>query len=207
MGVPDRPRAVHPGSPLFPTTPAVQKRLQQAGRVSGHPAETCELCRSRLDPKLGDDPERARCASCLRRAETSDSAAGKSSAVASPLPAARGFTPGEKALIRKIHGFMPAQQLLSILNERLVADRGAGVVRHTMEQLHTEIGDAGGVAARGGGTDWANLRKTLAAARKSGTLDAICEQTIEDFAVVFSLNARQLLTLKEVVLGAKDGRS
>ncbi len=54
---------------------------------------------------------------------------------------ARPFTVAEKGLIKKVHGFMPPQQLLEILNERLVCDIGQDAVLYSMEQLHAEIGD------------------------------------------------------------------
>ena len=38
----------------------------------------------------------------------------------------------------------------------------------------------------------------------AGRLDGISEQTINDFAVVFSLNQKQLLTLKDTVLQAGE---
>lgn len=116
---------------------------------------------------------------------------------------ARPFTAAEKGLIQKVHGFMPAQQLLNILNERLVCDLGADAVPYSMEQLHAEIGDAtGGVPATG--HDWPSLRKLIAKAERDGVLDAINEQVINDFAVVFSLNQKQVLVLKDIVLQAKE---
>lgn len=117
----------------------------------------------------------------------------------------RPFTPAEKALIQKVHGFMPAQQLLGILNERLVCDLGDRAVPYTMEQLYAEIGDV--AAAPAGGHDWASLRKLLANARRKGLLGSIGAQAIDDFAVVFSLSAGQVVRLKDVVLQAKDGGS
>src|SRR5574341_31048 len=53
----------------------------------------------------------------------------------------RPFSAAEKALIRKVHGYMPAQQLLEVLNERLAADLGPDETPHTMEQLYAEIGE------------------------------------------------------------------
>lgn len=67
---------------------------------------------------------------------------------------ARPFTVAEKGLIKKVHGFMPAQQLLDILNERLVCDLGPEATPYSMEQLYAEIGDAAGGAAPAGGHDW-----------------------------------------------------
>lgn len=114
----------------------------------------------------------------------------------------RPFTPGEKALIQKVHGYMPAQQLLDILNERLACDLGRDEQQHTMEQLYTEIGTADAVPA--GGHDWSSLRKLLAKARREGVLNGITRQVIEDFAVVFSLTPGQVLRLQDVLL-RKDG--
>lgn len=115
---------------------------------------------------------------------------------------ARPFTTADKGLIRKVHGFMPAQQLLDILNERLVCDLGSDATLYTMEQLYAEVGDAMGAPA--GGHDWPSLRKLLAKAQRDGVLDKIDEQTINDFAVVFSLNPKQVLALKDIVLQIKE---
>jgi hypothetical protein len=114
----------------------------------------------------------------------------------------RAFTAAEKALIGKVHGYMPAQQLLEILNERLAADLGPDEPQHTMEQLYAEIGDSGAMPA--GGHDWSSLRKLVAKARRDGVLERVTRQVIDDFAVVFSLNARQVLNLHDVLLKAKD---
>ena len=115
----------------------------------------------------------------------------------------RAFTAGEKSLIRKIHGHLPAEDLLRILNERLVCDLGSGAVAYTMEQLYTEIGDATG-PAQAVGHDWASLRKLLAKAGRDGVLDSITAQVIDDFAVVYSLNMKQMLVLKDIVLRATE---
>lgn len=115
---------------------------------------------------------------------------------------ARPFTVADKGLIQKMHGFMPAQQLLDILNERLVCDLGQDAALYTMDQLHAEIGANAAVPA--GGHDWPSLRKLLSKAERDGVLDAINEQTIDDFAVVFSLNSKQVMVLKDIVLQAKE---
>lgn len=116
---------------------------------------------------------------------------------------ARTFTAAEKGLIKKVHGFMPAQQLLDILNERLACDLGREAVPYTMDQLYAEIGGGEGVSPVGG-HDWPSLRKLLSKADHNGVLDAIDEQVINDFAVVFSLNQKQVLVLKDIVLQAKE---
>ncbi len=120
---------------------------------------------------------------------------------ATPKP--RAFTAADKALIRKLHGFMPPSQLLGVLNDRLVADLGQKAVRYTVEHLHAEIGEVASTAPDGG-HDFAALRKIIAAARRDGTLADITEQVIDDFAVVFSLNTRQVLRLKDIILPAKE---
>ncbi len=118
-------------------------------------------------------------------------------------PKPRAFTPAEKALIGKVHGYMPAPQLLAILNERLAGDLGPAVAPHSMEQLHAEIGAA--PAASAGAHDWASLRTLVANARRAGVLDAVTARVIDDFAVVFSLSAGQVLRLQDVLLRAKEG--
>lgn len=114
----------------------------------------------------------------------------------------RAFTPADKALIRKVHGYMPAQQLLEVLNERLAADLGPEETPYTMEQLYAEIGEVDTVPD--GGHDWSSLRKLLAKARRDGSLDAISRQVIDDFAIVFSLSTGQVLRLQDVLLHAKE---
>jgi hypothetical protein len=114
----------------------------------------------------------------------------------------RPFTVADKALIKRVHGYMPAQQLLEVLNERLVADFGPDEEPHTMEQLYAEIGEVDAPPADA--HDWSSLRKLVARARRDGVLDKVTRQLIDDFAVVFSLNGRQVLQLHDVLLKAKE---
>lgn len=118
----------------------------------------------------------------------------------------REFTSADKALIRKVHGYMVPQQLLQILNERLISDIGAGVALYTLDQLKAEI--AGVSAAMPpipvGGNDWGSLRKLLATAKRTGVLAQIDEQVINDFAVVYSLNQKQVMSLKDILLNEED---
>ena len=114
----------------------------------------------------------------------------------------RPFSAAEKALIRKVHGYMPTQQLLELLNERLAADLGPDEPPHTMEQLYAEIGDAEGSPE--GGHDWSSLRKLLAKARRDRVLEQVTRQIIDDFAVVFSLSPAQVLRLQDVLLRAGE---
>lgn len=109
------------------------------------------------------------------------------------------FSAADKSLIRRVHGYMSASQLLGILNEKLVADRGDSVVRYTLEQLRAEITAVSG-AVPGDAGDWGSLRKTLATARRDGVLALITEEVIDDFAIVFSLNQKQVMSLKDILL-------
>ena len=115
----------------------------------------------------------------------------------------RGFTEAEKSLIRKTHGYIPVQQLLGILNERLKNDLGPNATPYMAEQLHAEIAKvAGAVPTNGSG--WAALRKLLAQARANGTLDLITDQIIGDFAVVFLAAPNQVIRLKDVLLNREE---
>ena len=169
----------------------------------------CRLCRCRLDGSGDDDLTRELCGSCKTRPEArrlndvAPHSATRKVGGDRSSPAARAFTAAEKALIRKVHGYLPAQKLLEILNERLACDLGPDAAPYTIEQMYAEIGDAAG-AAPAGGHDWASLRKLLGRAKQAGVMGAITEQVINDFAVVFSLNPKQALVLKDIVLQAKE---
>lgn len=118
--------------------------------------------------------------------------------------APRPFTAADRSLIKQVQALMPPAQLLGLLNERLLADLGEDAPRYTMEQLHAEI--AATAAAIPEVKDWSGLRKLMGQARRSGLLDKINAQTINDFAVVFSLTPAQVLRLKDAVLDTKGGR-
>lgn len=118
----------------------------------------------------------------------------------------RDFTAADRALIRRVHGYMSSLQLLGILNERLVCDLGHAATPFTIEQLHAEIASVSS-AVPSNGDDWAGMRKLLAKARCAGVLELITEQVINDFAVVYSLNQKQVLTLKDIVLQAREEQS
>lgn len=115
----------------------------------------------------------------------------------------REFNAADRAIIRRVHGYMSAAQLLSILNERLACDQGEGAQPFTVDQLRAEIANITG-GATPGASDWASLRRVLAKAQREGVLAAIDEQVINDFAVVFSLNQKQVMVLKDIVLQAKE---
>ena len=146
----------------------------------------------------------------VRRHSLDDTApvrrASPSTAMERPSTKPRDFTAADKALIRRVHAYMNPLQLLGILNTRLTCDLGDGVSLFTIDQLRTEIASVSS-AVPAGGNDWGSLCKLLAKARRDGVLDGISEQTVNDFAVVFSLNQKQLLSLKDTVLAAgKDGQ-
>ena len=82
-----------------------------------------------------------------------------------------------------------------------MGDKGGSAQRYTMKQLQDEIA-ATAVAKPQGAQDWSSIRKVIAQARRSGVLVRVDEQVIQDFAVVFSLNAKQVMTLKDIVLKA-----
>lgn len=109
------------------------------------------------------------------------------------------FTAADKALIRRVHGYMAPLQLLGVLNERLACDHGAGAVLFTIDQLKAEIASVA-TALPATANDWGALRKVLAKARREGILDVIDEQVINDFAVVYSLTQKQVMTLKDILL-------
>lgn len=191
--------------PDAPTTAALRRRLEIAGQLPRPGQATvrhynCLLCGC----KTGNDPDADRvlgvCGTCKSRPEARrlQATSGSSSA--------RGFTEAEKSLIRKTHGYIPGQQLLGILNERLKNDLGPNAMPYTAEQLHTEIAKVSGpIATNGNG--WAALRKLLAHARKMGTLDLITDQIIADFAVVFLLTPNQVIRLKDVLLSREEDES
>jgi hypothetical protein len=151
----------------------------------------CRLCTCLLNTESpADDFIGKLCTDCRKRPEA-----------AKPTTARRGFTVADKALIGKVHGYMPAQQLLDVLNQRLVADLGEGAEQHTLEQLHEEIRE---IAPAATGGDWAGLRQLIAQARRDGVLDQVSAQTIDDFAIVFSLTPAQVLRVKDVILSARS---
>lgn len=115
----------------------------------------------------------------------------------------RDFTAADRALIRRVHGYMSKLQLLGILNERQACDLGHAATPFTIDQLQAEI-DSVSSAVPSNGDDWASMRKLLAQSRCAGVLGLITEQVINDFAVVYSLNQKQVLTLKDIVLQARE---
>jgi len=161
--------------------------VQERVLGTGH---RCRLCRCNIDADPDADRKIGACGSCKTRPEASR---------LRNLESAGAFTEAEKSLIRKVHGYLPALQLLGILNDRLRADLGPDAQPYTAEQLHNEIAAIPG-AKPGGDHGWAGLRKLLAQAKRVGTLDQITDQVINDFAVVFSLSPKHLMRLKDILL-------
>lgn len=155
----------------------------------------CRGCGCALKPDRGDDLITGRCQDCGRRPETAK--------LASAKPAARVFTDADRSLIRAMHGYLPAGELLRILNERMVADLGAMVPLYSVEQLHRAIAELTGVARA---DEWTSLRRVLAQARKAGVLDVLTPVVAEAFAVVFQLSTAQVTHLRDVLDHARGGR-
>lgn len=113
----------------------------------------------------------------------------------------RPFTDADLILIRRVSAYLPAIQLLELLNARLLADIGAAAAPYSMEQLQRTITTLARPPREPG---WGGLRKLIEEARATGVLGQITAQRIDDFAVVWSLNAKQVVTLKDILL-ASDG--
>ena len=178
-------------------------QLVKGGPPPGHgPKPKCRLCQSMLRAEEGDDLVVQVCSFCAatpngRRLQKNSVISGNAA-----LPAAqsdREFTDAEKSLIQRMHKFTSASELLGILNERLSFDQGATDVHYSLEQLSAEISRLT-VPAPVNVRDWVGMRKLINQARRDGVLGQINEQVINDFAVVFSLNTRQVLALKDVLL-------
>ena len=192
-------RVFRPSDPDAPITPALRRSLAQAGRLvpdtphklvaGGRP---CLLCGCNITGDPEADHAIQACGSCKSRPESRR----LRTTAAAPV---RGFTDADKSLIRRIHGYVPAQQLLGILNDRLLTDLGSEAKPYTAEQLHAEIAGIPGKAAVPDNS-WAALRKLLAGAERDGTLRRISAQVIDDFAVVFSLSPKHLMRLKDILL-------
>jgi hypothetical protein len=163
----------------------------------------CRVCRSMLRSEEGDDLVIQVCAFCESTPDgkrlRAPSATAKGPTTSPAAQATREFTPAEKSMIQKMHRFTSASELLGILNERLSFDLGSAAVPYRLEQVNREINELA-VPAPVSGRDWVGMRKLINQARRDGVLPLINEQVINDFAVVFSLNTRQVLALKDVLL-------
>lgn len=161
--------------------------------------DRCVLCGVALEDDL--QIRAGLCDSCAKRPEAKR--VGARSPAAPSKVAARAFTPADKALIRSMHGQLPAIDLLRLLNHRMVADLGPKVPLYTLEQLHGEVQTI--PAAPASADDWSRLRRVLAEARTTGVLASITPQILDDFGAVFQLSPAQLMNLRNVIRGTKEG--
>lgn len=170
----------------------------------------CRLCSVILG--LDDDRANRLCLDCLtrpeakrvlgsgRQAATAPSAPKPAGAPPAP-PQPRPFTAAEKSLIKHTGSYMPASDLLQILNDRMHADLGAEAPDYTLEQLQAEIQ---GNQQEQRSADWAGVRQVIAVARRCGVLAEVTPQVIDDFAVVYQLSGAQKTHLRDVVRSAKE---
>lgn len=162
----------------------------------------CRLCDIKLKPTDFPEAQQAGlCSDCARRPENKQPPASKP-----PLtlirPRPRPFTAADKALIRAIHGYTPAQELLRILNERLHADTGDPSASYTLEDLQTEVNVL--AAESPGDEDWAGLRRHLDQARQNGLLKRIDQATLDIFTLLFRLTTAQATRLADIIIQAKE---
>ena len=171
----DQPRIFKRSDPDFPTTQAAINHLVAASRVEG-------------EGPLANRPHRF--------------GAGRYPPANPHLSAATAtadFPDADRSLIRHIGPLVPRTRLLTLLNERRQADLGASAVPYTMDQLDQALSKLT-TPRSNTETSWAHIRKLLAHAHTAGTLDYITEQTVRDFAVVYSLSPKQLMRLLDIVL-------
>ena len=155
----------------------------------------CRLCECYLNAERPfDDFINLLCSECRDRPE-----AKQRPTLVRPAPPKLVLSAAEKSLASKVHGFMPAQQLLDLLNERRRVDLGESATLISLGELQEAMR---ALVAPPGANNWGSLRKLLAQARRDGTLQRIDRQAIDDFAVVWSLQTAQVIRLKDVILGA-----
>jgi hypothetical protein len=147
----------------------------------------------------GDDLQGKRCKLCSGR---DGGAVEKPPSRVSAVSPVIALSPAEKGLVSRLYGFMETSRLLDLLNDRRVADIGAGAALVTFEQLQRETRQDG--PPNCGVLDFPTLRKVIRQAERDGTLAAIDENVINDFAVVFGLNAKQVIGLKDALLTRED---
>lgn len=176
--------------------PSDDPAVAQTAKNEGDGLFKCAKCLNDFVPANLDEASRGICTACLSPGTHWPESRTRRSTFAEERP--RAFTAAEKSLIARVHGYMPAPQLLKVLNDRMCADLGADAPLYTAQQLHAEIQALKPSDSPVSG--WANVRRRLAEARRDGVLQQVTEQTIDDFAVVFSLTAKQVLYLKDIFL-------
>jgi hypothetical protein len=162
--------------------------------------DVCGECARRVESRLLGPAEPVRnCRLCgiVIDASLAPLANRRSFEEENPLPL---FTAADRALIKRLRGYMPAAQLLALLNERLTTDRGEKANLHTLDQLQAELQAQPDTVGAG---DWAALRKLLANAQRDGVLAKITDDVLQDFSVVYGLSQARSLRLRDVVLEAR----
>lgn len=171
--------------------PAAARHVDAASPVT--PMAKCRLCSNLLRTREGDDFELQACARCktsrpnqLRRQLDRDG-----------VPVV--LSDAERAVVGRLHGLMPADQLLEVLNGRREADHPA-LPLLSVRDLAAEVECLQGRAQDNG---WVSLRRVIAEARRQGVLDRVTTEVIDDFAVAFQLTRGQVLHLKDVLLSSE----
>jgi hypothetical protein len=159
----------------------------------------CQLCTVLLNEKNGDNKQTGRCRDHLHTSAPTKKPAAPASTTGAAAPPP--FSAAEVSLIATIGVHLPATELLKLLNDRRVADRGPGVALVTLEHLQRQVQTLRSTSADGG---WSAQRRFLAKARASGVLQLLTPQVIDDFAIVFRLSAAQVTHLRDVVASATE---
>ncbi len=154
---------------------------------------TCRLCRCKL--VSSDNLDLQVCLDCNGRPEARRLGPPAMSQEGNAAPA-RELTELDLLLIRQLCPTVGRTKLLDILNERLRADLGPDAQPYSMAQLEPHLSSV----AITGAADFAALRMTLARARRTGLLDRITPQLIDDFAAVFMLAPGQVVQVKDAIL-------
>lgn len=155
----------------------------------------CQLCFTALSSKDGDDLGAGACARCVAtRPAKVEELRRRAGATAG---AAQEFNEAEKALITRLGGLSPLPKLLQLINDRRQADR-PGCAPVTLQQLQDEHER---ITGRPKDSGWVVMRRLLQDARKTGVLQKVTAEVIDDFAIVYQLTRGQVLHLKDVLLG------
>lgn len=153
----------------------------------------CRLCRCKLG--AADNLGLQVCLHCDGRPEARRLGPPAMSREGHVAPA-RELTELDLLLIRQLCPSVGRIKLLDILNERLRADLGPDAQPYCMAQLEPHLSSVSATGA----ADFAALRMTLARARRTGLLDRITPQLIDDFAAVFMLAPGQVVQVKDAIL-------
>ena len=209
----DQPRVFRRTDPDFPTTLATQRSLIASGRVEGegplkprpatNPTTVAQSSRNGMQAANGSSAEHG----AFGYARTIGSETKKVTILPVPRPGAAfrppAFTTADRSMITKVHSYMTHTRLLAVLNDRLHADRGHTDDSYSMNQLQAEIATLPKPKS-GADNSWATIRKALGAATRNGTLARVDARIIADFAIIFSLTPKHLMTLHDVLLQTEE---